>query len=85
MFALIGAVGTPTSIATVPIAASKNVPFIGPFTGAEFLGTSESQNVINIRASYSAEAEAWIQHLTEDLHFSGSPSSIRTIRSAAMA
>jgi ABC-type branched-subunit amino acid transport system substrate-binding protein len=68
VFALIGAVGTPTSIATVPIAAAKNVPFIGPFTGAEFLRASEFQNVINIRASYSAEAEAWIKHLTEDLH-----------------
>ena len=68
VFALIGAVGTPTSIATVPIAAEKNVPFIGPFTGAEFLRASEYQNVVNIRASYSAEAEAWIKHLTEDLH-----------------
>jgi branched-chain amino acid transport system substrate-binding protein len=68
VFALIGAVGTPTSIATVPIAAEKNVPFIGPFTGAEFLRASEFQNVVNIRASYSAEAEAWIKHLTEDLH-----------------
>ena len=26
-------------------------------------------NVVNIRASYGAEAEAWIKHLTEDLHF----------------
>jgi branched-chain amino acid transport system substrate-binding protein len=68
VFALIGAVGTPTSIATVPIAAAKKVPFIGPFTGAEFLRASEFQNVVNIRASYSAEAEAWIKHLTEELH-----------------
>ena len=68
VFALIGAVGTPTSMATVPIAAAKNVPFIGPFSGAEFLRASEFQNVVNIRASYSAEAEAWIKHLTEDLH-----------------
>lgn len=68
VFALIGAVGTPTSMATVPIAAAKNVPFIGPFTGADFLRASEFQNVVNIRASYSAEAEAWIEHLTEDLH-----------------
>jgi branched-chain amino acid transport system substrate-binding protein len=68
VFALIGAVGTPTSMATVPIAAAKGVPFIGPFTGAEFLRASEFQNVVNIRASYSSEAEAWIKHLTEDLH-----------------
>jgi ABC-type branched-subunit amino acid transport system substrate-binding protein len=68
VFALIGAVGTPTSIATAPIAASNDVPFIGPASGAEFLTTSEFQNVINIRARYSVEAETWVQHLTEDLH-----------------
>jgi branched-chain amino acid transport system substrate-binding protein len=69
VFALIGAVGTPTTIATVPIASSRNVPFIGPFSGAEFLRKESLHNVVNIRASYSAEAEAWVKHLTEDLHF----------------
>jgi branched-chain amino acid transport system substrate-binding protein len=68
VFALIGAVGTPTSTVTVPIAKAKNVPFIGPFTGAGFLRAPELHNVVNIRASYGAEAEAWIKHLTEDLH-----------------
>jgi branched-chain amino acid transport system substrate-binding protein len=68
VFALIGAVGTPTTTATVPIAAAKNVPFIGPFTGAAFLRAPDLHNVVNIRASYAAEAEAWIKHLTEDLH-----------------
>src|SRR4051794_40214349 len=37
VFALIGAVGTPTAIATIPITSARNIPFIGPFTGAEFL------------------------------------------------
>jgi len=69
VFALIGAVGTPTAIATVPISSARNVPFIGPFTGAEFLRAPELRSVVNIRASYSAEAEAWVKHLTEDLHF----------------
>jgi branched-chain amino acid transport system substrate-binding protein len=68
VFALIGAVGTPTSLVTVPIAKSQNVPFIGPFTGAAFLRQADLPNVVNIRASYGAEAEAWIKHLTEDLH-----------------
>ena len=68
VFALIGAVGTPTTSVTVPIAKAKNVPFIGPFTGAGFLRARDLHNVVNIRASYSAEAEAWIKHLTEDLH-----------------
>jgi branched-chain amino acid transport system substrate-binding protein len=68
VFALIGAVGTPTTSVTVPIAKARNVPFIGPFTGAGFLRAPDLQNVVNIRASYGAEAEAWIKHLTEDLH-----------------
>ena len=69
VFALIGAVGTPTAISTIPLSSSKSVPFIGPFTGAEFLRAPDLKNVINIRAGYGAEAEAWILHLTEDLHF----------------
>ena len=67
VFALIGAVGTPTSKATQPIATSKNVPFIGPFTGAGFLRKKENANVINVRGTYDQETEAWIHHLTEDL------------------
>jgi len=69
VFALIGAVGTPTAVATVPISNARGVPYIGPFTGAEFLRNPGLTSVVNIRASYSAEAEAWVKHLTEDLHF----------------
>jgi len=67
VFALIGAVGTPTSKASQPIAAAANVPFMGPFTGAAFLRDPKLTNVINVRASYDAETEAWVKHLTEDL------------------
>ncbi|MEY9178998.1 branched-chain amino acid transport system substrate-binding protein [Bradyrhizobium sp. USDA 326] len=69
VFALIGAVGTPTAIATIPITSTRNIPFIGPFSGAEFLRDLELLNVVNIRASYGAEAEAWVKHLTEDRRF----------------
>jgi branched-chain amino acid transport system substrate-binding protein len=68
VFALIGAVGTPTAMATAPIAAANDVPFLGPVSGAEFLNGPEFQNVVNMRARYSAEAEAWVKHLVEDLH-----------------
>jgi hypothetical protein len=43
------------------------VPFIGPFTGAEFLRNPFNRYVVNIRASYFQETEAWIEHLTNDL------------------
>jgi ABC-type branched-subunit amino acid transport system substrate-binding protein len=70
VFALIGAVGTPTSVATQPIAAAAKMPFIGAFTGAGFLRDPKRDNVVNIRASYDAETEAWVKHLTEDLRIS---------------
>jgi branched-chain amino acid transport system substrate-binding protein len=67
VFALIGAVGTPTSKAGQPIATDAKVPFIGPFTGAEFLRNPYNRYIVNIRASYFEETEAWIEHLTKDL------------------
>jgi ABC-type branched-subunit amino acid transport system substrate-binding protein len=67
VFALVGAVGTPTSRAGQPIATAAKVPFIGPFTGAEFLRNPFNRYVVNIRASYFQETEAWIEHLINDL------------------
>ena len=65
--ALIGPVGTPTSQATQPLATEAGMPFIGPFTGAGFLRDAALSNVVNIRATYAAETEAWIAHLVDDL------------------
>ncbi len=67
VFALIGAVGTPTSRAAVPIAAEAGVPYIAPFTGAELLRTNAPQNIINLRASYYQETEQLVAHLINDL------------------
>jgi ABC-type branched-subunit amino acid transport system substrate-binding protein len=64
--ALIGPVGTPTSKATQPLATDANMPFIGPFTGAGFLRDPNLKNVVNMRATYDAETEAWIKHLVDD-------------------
>ncbi len=67
VFALVGAVGTPTSKAGQPIATEAKVPFIAPFTGADFLRNPYNRYVVNIRSSYFQETEAWIEHLTKDL------------------
>ncbi|MCY4354770.1 MAG: ABC transporter substrate-binding protein [Truepera sp.] len=67
ILALIGAVGTPTSRAVTPIAADASVPYIAPFTGAEFLRAAVQQNVINLRASYFQETEEMVARLTQDL------------------
>jgi branched-chain amino acid transport system substrate-binding protein len=70
IFALIGSVGTPTSSATQPIATEAGIPFIAPFTGAEFLRAPFKPNVVNVRASYFQETEAMVERLTKDRNIS---------------
>lgn len=67
VFALIGSVGTPTTSVASPIAHDAGVPFLAPFTGAEFLRDPALNNVVNLRASYNQETEEIIRRLTEDL------------------
>ena len=67
VFALIGAVGTPTSRSAVPVASSRGVPYIAPFTGAAFLRDAKLGTVINLRASYNQETEEMVARLTGDL------------------
>lgn len=67
VFALIGAVGTPTSRSAVPVAATAGVPYIAPFTGAAFLREAKWKNVINLRASYFQETEKMVDRLIRDL------------------
>ncbi len=67
VFALVGSVGTPTSAAVQPIASEAGVPFVGAFTGAEFLREPYKPTVVNVRASYFQETETMVEHLTQDL------------------
>ncbi len=68
VFGLIGAVGTPTAAAAQPIATERGVPYIAPFTGAEFLRVAQLRpNVVNVRASYYQETEEMVVRLTKDL------------------
>ena len=67
VFALIGAVGTPTSRSATPIAFAAGAPYIAPFTGAGFLRDPEWSNIINLRASYAQETEEMVERLRTDL------------------
>ena len=67
VFALVGAVGTPTSRSAVPVAASRGAPYVAPFTGAEFLRSPDYRNILNVRASYYQETAAMVDRLMEDL------------------
>ena len=66
VFALIGAVGTPTSRVAVPICQEHGVPYVGPLTGAAFLRDIPDV-VVNLRASYAQETEAMVKFLTEEV------------------
>ena len=67
VFALIGAVGTPTSRSATPVAAAADVPYVAPFTGAGFLRDDTWTNIVNLRASYAQETEEMVERLTTDL------------------
>ncbi|RVT53493.1 ABC transporter substrate-binding protein [Rubrivivax albus] len=64
VFALFGYVGTPTSLAALPLVNDARIPFFGPFTGAEALRDPFSRWVFHVRASYFDETELLVRQLT---------------------
>ncbi len=68
VFGLIGPVGTPTSLAAEPAASQAGVPYIAPFTGAEFLrDPGLARTTVNVRASYYQETAEAVDRLVGDL------------------
>ena len=64
VLAVIGNVGTPTAVVSVPIANEKKTVLFGAFTGAGVLRKSPPDRyVINYRASYAEETAAMIDGL----------------------
>lgn len=63
VFALIGYVGTPTSVPAVPVFTEAKVPFIGPFTGAESLRAPFNRYIFHVRASYYDETEKIVEQV----------------------
>lgn len=66
VFALFGYVGTPTSYAILSIIKQKNIPYLMPFTGADFLRHPPIKSVFNLRASYLQEAKAQVKYLIDN-------------------
>jgi ABC-type branched-subunit amino acid transport system substrate-binding protein len=64
VFALFGYVGTPTSVAALPLINQSKIPFFGPFTGAEALRDPLSRNIFHVRASYYDETALIVKQLT---------------------
>ncbi len=63
VFALIGYVGTPTSVPAIPVFTEAKVPFIGPFTGAESLRTPFNRYIFHVRASYYDETDKIVEQV----------------------
>jgi len=68
VLALFNYVGTPTSEAVMATVNSNAVPYITPFTGADFLRSPDARNVFNFRASYEQEAKAQMTYLVNRLN-----------------
>ncbi|WP_409970251.1 ABC transporter substrate-binding protein [Piscinibacter sp.] len=64
VFALFGYIGTPTSLAALPLATAAKMPFVGPFTGAEALRTPFNRYAFHVRASYFDETAEIVKQLT---------------------
>jgi ABC-type branched-subunit amino acid transport system substrate-binding protein len=62
--ALFGYIGTPTSVAALPIATAAKMPFVAPFTGAMALRQPLNRYAFHIRASYNDETELIVKQLT---------------------
>jgi branched-chain amino acid transport system substrate-binding protein len=67
VFALFGYIGTPTSLAALPLVKKEQIPFIAPFTGAMGLRDPFSKYLFHVRASYNDETALIVNHLT-NLH-----------------
>ncbi|QSX32323.1 ABC transporter substrate-binding protein [Shewanella avicenniae] len=64
VIAVLGNVGTPTAIVTVPIANAKKTLLFGAYTGAGVLRKSPPDHyIINYRASYAEETGAMVKGL----------------------
>lgn len=64
VFALFGYIGTPTTLAALPLATEARVPLWAPFTGAQGLREPFNRQVFHLRASYFDETAAIVRQAT---------------------
>ena len=65
VFALFGYVGTPTTLAALPLVNQAKIPLFAPLTGAEALRDPMSHWVFHVRASYYEETALIVRQLTQ--------------------
>jgi branched-chain amino acid transport system substrate-binding protein len=65
VFAVVGGVGTPNQVASLPIVKEYKLPMINPRTGASELRTPLVREVFHIRASYKQEVDKIVDLLVK--------------------
>ncbi|MCZ4304480.1 ABC transporter substrate-binding protein [Zoogloeaceae bacterium G21618-S1] len=66
MLAIVGNVGTPTAIASLPVIREHRILFFAPFTGAGVLRRAPPERyIVNYRASYAEETAAMVNALID--------------------
>ena len=65
VLALFGYIGTPTSLAALPLATAAKTPFIAPFTGAQALREPFNRHAFHLRASYFDETARIVNQVTQ--------------------
>jgi ABC-type branched-subunit amino acid transport system substrate-binding protein len=68
VFAVIGGIGTPTARRIAPALRRAKMPFVGHYTGADFLSDARRYpNVVNVRTVYAEEVRRLVVHMFEEL------------------
>lgn len=63
VLAFVSQIGTPNSMAAMPLLEKAGVPLVGPITGTGAIRKADSQNIFHIRPSYADEASRMIEQL----------------------
>lgn len=69
IFALFGMIGTPIAEVVFPIAQEKRIPFVGAYSGADFLRNPQNPIVLNARAGDLDEIERMIKYYAGELKY----------------
>lgn len=64
VFAMVGSVGSATTLAALPVLTEAKVPLIGPLTGEPTLRSTFSRHLFHVRASLADETDRIAQHLS---------------------
>ena len=63
VYCLFGYIGTPTSLAALPLSTKAKIPFVAPFTGAMGLRNPLNRYAFHVRASYNDETGLIVKQL----------------------